>query len=242
MRLKNFLGNIFGMLLIFVLAIHFVVATPTGISGVTPGASSRMSVSSAANISAIAGNVSEIDFSVTSVTNTWQGYYGDISGQVVLGNSANQTMYNWTAASPNGEIYATRDSGTIEWATIDCANQTELNAEDTALGVVQASASDAVNDTFISNAAFTSFYVGTTQISQGASCFATTLNDETGAPSSDFQEVLLHDGTSIIYTAVIHQDATGFDTAAHDFQMLVGEDGHDGDVDTTPYYFYVELG
>ena len=42
-------------------------------------------------------------------------------------------------------------------------------------------------------------------------------------------------------SALLEEDATGFDTASHDFEMLVLEDGHETDSAVTPYYFWVEL-
>ena len=65
---------------------------------------------------------------------------------------------------------------------------------------------------------------------------------------SDFQEILLTDNASIIFTTIIENDIVGddlevqgFDNQTHDFQMLVGEDGHGGDDSITSYYFFVEL-
>ena len=58
----------------------------------------------------------------------------------------------------------------------------------------------------------------------------------------NFEEVLLAqaDGNPV-FAALLEQDLSGFDSASHDFEMLVLEDGHAGDSSTTPYYFYIEL-
>ena len=218
-----------------------VVAIPTGPSNINIISSSRYPVTLASNTSAIAGNVTELNFVSNSVTNTWQGYYGNISGSIKLGDANNNTLYDWTTASPNGEIYATRTSGVPSWASVACANQVNVTAEDTILGVNVSVDQDSVNKTFLNTTAFSTFYVGSLNINSSQNCRAVNLYNGTAAPSNNFQEVLLNDGTNMIYTALITKDANGFDNRTHDFQMLVGENGHNGDVAATPYYFYLEL-
>jgi len=227
--------------MIGVLSVTMVLATPTGPGTITNLGSSRYSTAGAGNVSAIAGNVTEINFIATTITNTWQGYFGNISGMIVLGNSNNQSMYNWNLSSPSGEIYATRASATPTWASVVCATTAQVNTEDTALGVNASVDQDAANRTFLNTTSFTSFYVGSVNINTTQNCRAVNLFNGTIAPSNNFQEVLLHDGTSMIYTGVVTQDANGFDNRTHDFEMIVGENGHSGDVATTPYYFYLEL-
>lgn len=219
-----------------------VVAVPTGPSIIDPISSDRYSLNAASNTSAIAGNVTELNFESNSITNTWQGYFGNITGSILLGDSNNKTLYDWTSASPNGEIYATRSASLPDWGTIQCANEAQIIQEDTDLQVNLSVDQDAVNRTFLNATSFNTFYVGSVNINSTQNCYAVNLHNSTGAPSSDFQEVLLHDGGSApIYTALIKQDADGFDGRTHDFEMLVGENGHNGDTNPTPYYFYVEL-
>jgi len=242
MKSLKIFGILFFGIVLGLLAAWTVAAAPTGPSSITTIGSSRMPISAASNTSAIAGNVTGLDFESNSVTNTWQGYYGNISGSIKLGNAANQTLYDWTSASPNGEIYATRASGVPAWASVVCATDAQIATEDTTLGVNQTVDQDAVNRTFLNTTSFNQFYVGNVVINNTQNCYAVNLNNESGLPSTDFQELLLHDGASLIYTTIIKQDASGFDGGSHDFEMLVGEDGHNGDANPTPYYFYVELG
>jgi hypothetical protein len=233
--------KIFIMLMIGLLSVVVVTAVPTGPSATNILSSSRYGTASAANLSAIAGNVTEINFNATAVTQTWQGYFGNITGTIVLGNSNNQTLYNWNSANPSGEIYATRSAATPTWASIKCANQTEVNSEDTTLATGTTDA-DRVNYTFLNTTVFSNFYVGTQLINRSAQdCYAVRLYNSTAESSSNFQEVLLSDTSVVLYTALLTQDSTGFDGATHDFEMLVGENGHSGDSSTTPYYFYLEI-
>jgi len=236
--------NSLGWLTIFIIGIlsmTTVLALPTGPSSVTNVNSGRYSTAGAAVISAIAGNVSEINFAANSITNTWQGYFGNITGTIVLGNSNNQSMYNWNLTSPAGQIYATRVASVPAWTNVRCANQTEINAEDLNIGVNQTVDQDSVNKTFINTTAFNQFYVGGVNINTSQNCRAVQLYNGSVASSPNFAEVLLSDTTNNIYTGLLTQDSNGFDNRTHDFEMIVGENGHNGDVATTPYYFYLEL-
>jgi len=233
--------KLFVILFVGLLSLFFVVAVPTGPTTVNNIGSSRYSTSTAGNVSAIAGNVTEINFAANSITQTWQGYYGNITGTIVLGNSNNQTLYNWNLASPSGQVYATRTSATPTWTSVRCANQTEVNSEDTTLGVNQSIDPDSVNKTFLNTTSFNSFYVGSVNINTSLNCRAVQLYNGTGASSSSFQEVVLSDGSNLVYTSLLANDANGFDNKTHDFEMIVGENGHLGDTTSTPYYFYLEL-
>jgi hypothetical protein len=222
------------------LSLSMVIAAPTGPSSITPGASTRYSSPGAANASAIAGNVTELNFIANTITNTWQGYFGNVSGIIVLGNSNNQSMYNWNLSSPTGQIYATRGS-LPTWTSIRCANQTEIDDEDAALGVNQTTDQDSVNKTFLNTTLFDPFYVGSQNINTAQDCRAVQLFDENGVATSAFSEVLLSDTADMIYTGLITAPTTGFDNNLHQFQMLVGENGHLGNTAETTYFFYLEL-
>ncbi|MFH1133640.1 MAG: hypothetical protein V1735_04055 [Nanoarchaeota archaeon] len=117
---------------------------------------------------------------------------------------------------------------------------------------------DSVNRTFKVNQTHKSFYVGGWLIdgstaqkadpaspsSTGSGCPAAFIYDTTEAESLYFQEVLLYSDVQSrpIFTALIEPTTPeGFNNANWDFEMLVAENGHKGDIATTNYYFYVEL-
>jgi len=233
--------ELFLFIIILFLSISIVVAAPTGPSSTTNLGSSRYSLFNASNISAIAGNVTEINFNVSSVTNTWQGYYGNITGKIVLGNLNNQSLYNWNLTSPSGQIYATRVATVPTWTSVVCASTAQVNAEDVVLGVNASVDQDAANKTFLNTTSFNAFYVGNVNINTSQNCRAAQLYNSSSISSSNFAEVLLHDGSNLIYTGLIATPSLGFDNRSHQFEMLVGENGHNGDTTVTPYYFYVEL-
>lgn len=237
------MNKTYAFLLVAILALSslaIVSADPNGATTVTQEASSTGSVNTnAANHSAIAGNVTEITIYGESITQSWQGYYGNVSGAIRLSDGSGNSMYNWSLASPSGEVFASTASS-ITWSSIDCFNWTADGATlETAFNVNDSA--DGVNETFTDANSHAEFYVGGTTFTAGE-CMSTDVFDSTGASvDGTFEEVLLHDGTSTIFASLLEDDVSGFDSNAHDFQMLVLEDGHSGDTSTTPYFFYVEL-
>jgi len=214
-----------------------VRAEPSGAT-LTPGASERGSPASPESLQVQAGNVTELNISGTSITQSWAGFYGDVTGTIVLEDANGNKFYDWTAANPQGEVYAARVSS-ITWSNVRCANSTEIANENTALNM--GSSADNITNTFNSNT-HPQFYVGSVNIAAN-SCSATNAYVNGAAQTGDFYNVLLSDGTgNIIYTAILDPDTTGFDGDTHDFELLVGEDGHGAAAGTTTtYYFWVEI-
>ena len=221
--------------------IYSVSAAPIGPDTLTPVSSSRRAESPALNTTAIAGNVTALEINVTQVTQSWQGYYGNVSGVITLDDANNKSMYSWTDVSPAGEVYAVRTPNSVSWASINCSTLTQISTEETALNI-GATDKDGINETFNKTLSNT-FYIGALNMTAGTCQYSQFLyENDAPAVNNYFEEVLLHDGTYIVYTAIINQNKAGFDAGAHDFQMLVGEDGHNGNSAVSNYYFYVELG
>lgn len=197
----------------------------------------------AQSIPALAGNVTEININGFTTTQSWQGYFGNVTGTIQLADSSDSQMYNWSLASPQGEIYATTSSS-VQWSSIACfdlvGNHLELEAEFN----ISSDDVDGVNETFSDTWDHDLFYTNNVEFSANE-CAATSLFDSSGASvDNNFEEVLLTDGTSntqVVFASILDENLLGFDGRTHDFEMLVLEDGHGSDVATTTYYFYVEL-
>ncbi len=217
----------------------FVLAEPNGVLTATPGASTRGTPTTAANHSATAGNVTELTITGNSITQSWQGYFGNASGAIQLADGSGNAMYNWSLASPSGEVFAST-SNSVNWTGIDCFNwatygaalETSFNINDSA---------DGVNETFTAANSHASFYVGSEEFTTGECMSADIFDSAETSTDGNFEEVLLHDGTTTVFASLLEDNMNGFDSASHDFEMLVLEDGHSGDTSTTPYFFYVEL-
>jgi hypothetical protein len=205
---------------------------------VVSGAPSRATPDTAGNTTAYAGNTTEITISGFTNTQHWQGFYGNVSGTLELANGAGNILYNWSNLDPQGEVYATSAFG-VNFPTIMCANATHMSEEQTLIGG-NATDVDSVNNTFNSQN-HPLFYVGSTQFNANA-CSSIRLFRANGAVTNNFYEVLLGDGAlNVIYTAILEQSTTGFDSNPHDFEMIVGENGYGTDTAATTYYFYLEI-
>jgi len=213
---------------------------------------------------AIAGNVTELDITGYTTTQSWQGYFGNVSGTIQLADAQDNVMYNWSLASPEGEVYAST-SDSISWSSVMCFNFTadgtygddSANVGETSLhGMnltqlesafnIKSDDVDGVDETFslIGAGTHDKFYVANLEFAEGE-CPNTRIYNNTGKGANDnFEEVLLYDYStqSVIFTAILdEEDVLGFDNKYHDFEMLVLEDGHGTDTSVTTYYFYVEL-
>lgn len=200
--------------------------------------SSSALIDSPGNHSAIAGNLSEISLVATSSTQSWHGYYGNVSGTIQLADSTDNVFYNWSETTPSGEVYASR-AFDFNFITIKCANSTDFLDEESRTGQ-SSSDVDSVSLTF-NIKSHPQFYVGHILFSQNG-CNSTNIYGVSGAQSSYFYEVLLSDAASnIAYTSLMENNVVGFDSRSHDFEMIVAENGHGTDTATSIYYFYAEL-
>jgi hypothetical protein len=251
--------------LVFVFVIIFLPLgesiQPSG-ANVTEGSSSSATPDPPGSAQAQAGNVTELNLQGFSVTRSWQGYYGNVTGTITLGNSAGDVFYNWSVANPRGEVYASTNN-TIQWQYAQCFNYTASGTFDDDTGNaggtsqfglnltqleemfnIPEDAVDGVDETFniIGEGGHREFFTGSLQFEEGQ-CWSTELFDSTGGPNGHFQQALLYEPetSSLIFTSLIEQSVAGFDGNLYDFQMLVLDDGRAGNTDTTTYYFYIEL-
>jgi len=225
--------------------------------------STRAAADSPSSAPALAGNVTELNIDGYSVTQSWQGYFGNVSGTIQLSDSEDNIMYNWSLASPQGEIYASINDS-LEWTYIQCLNfsadgtygndqaqvggtsfyGTNLTQLESTFNIIPDDV-DGVNETFTLQGVGThnQFFTNNLEFSEGE-CMSTRVFDSTGSgQDNNFEEVLLYEpeSQSVVFTSLLNEDTLGFDGRTHDFEMLVLEDGHGTDTDTTTYYFYVEL-
>ena len=250
-----------------VLAIEPFGATVTNISSV------RAPADNATSDEAMAGNITELSVNTEfSITQSWQGYFGNVSGTIQLADNGDNVMYNWSLASPEGEIYASTNNSVV-WNYIQCFNFDAtgtygdigtggvpggMNADGTNLTILEnqfgiaSDDVDGVDNTFSllgtheNGGGFTHdlFYTNNLEFAAGE-CYSTHLFSAANkSEDSKFQEVILYEPTtsSVVFTSILDEEnPAGFDAKPHDFEMLVLENGHLTDTDTTTYYFWVEL-
>jgi len=111
---------------------------------------------------------------------------------------------------------------------------------------------DGVNETFTLDGSHEAggglthdiFHTNNFEFAEGECLSTHVFGNSSSAEDHNFQEVLLYESESqaVVFASILdEEDLLGFDHRAHDFEMMVLEDGHETDTDTTTYYFYVEL-
>ena len=231
---RNFL-LIFALIVILHISLALAVE-PFGAT-INPGTSQRANASNpGTDVNAIAGNVTELNVFGYTTTQSWQGYYGNVTGVIRLADISDNVLYNWSLTTPEGEIYASNAS-TVRWSTIQCYDATNnLTFFENMFGI-GATDDDGIDVTFALNN-HAEFYTNSVQFTAGE-CDNAKIFDSAGI--GVFDEALLTDGKNMVFASLLADNANGFDNVPHDFEMLVLEDGHGTDVATSTYYFWVEL-
>lgn len=234
---KTTFGIMLSLFFVFSFGITFAADEPYGVDSVTVKNSERYDTSAITpkQVNALAGNVTELSLNATAVTKYWQGFYGNVTGEIILADASGNNFYNWNLTIPSGQVFASR-SNAVTWTTINCSNETQISQEETYLGQT-ATDPDSVSNTFTLTS-HPSFMIGSTTI---AGCYSTKAYDSSGGQAvDDFWQILLSDDTNIVYSTIIEDSAiSGFNNLPWHFELLVGEKGTDEA--TTPYYFYVQI-
>jgi hypothetical protein len=263
--MKRVKGLLLFIMVVMILSIANIMAIVPSGANIVYSRNQTAPPDAPADYDAIAGNVTELTIMGYTRTQTWQGYYGNVSGTIQLADNSDNVMYNWSLASPEGEVYAVNTSG-VAWANVQCFNFTangsfdsdtaqrgstnlfgmNLSMLESEYGII-ANDVDGVDETFsvpLGAGSHDLFYTNNLQFSEGE-CISTRVYDNTNTGvNNNFEEVLLYDPDNhvVIFTSILDEESpAGFDSSAHDFEMLVLENGHGTDIATTKYYFYVEL-
>jgi len=234
--MKKTNGLVMVLLVLTLVFAAMVVAQPTGVT-YDRGASERGTATGATTQQAQAGNVTQLNINATSITQVWQGFYGNVSGEIMLADSSNNRFYDWTLTTITGEVYASR--ATIsDWTGINCTNTSTISAEETTLNI-GVTDSDGINETFGAGSTHPGFSVGTGVTITGGTCPETRPYNSTGTASEFYNVLLTSSGNNIVYTSVLVDSSNAFDGTTVDFEILVPTDKTTG---LATYYFYAELG
>lgn len=232
---------IFGVFLVSILLFSkiFLSADPSGIDDIDSVWNETKNATSAAMFNISGGYIAALNLTATVQNTHWKAFVGWVNGAFTLDDSAGSTIYDWSLSVTTGRVYTTRDSSTIEWNSVQCANiATNLAAENTAM--FHNRSADNITATFTYPGTHDPFPVaGVNILSNACPTLNTYIND--GTQDDDFEEMALYDGTSIIYATILEDNLVGYDGQPYDFQMLVPENGSQGFTGATPYYLYVEL-
>lgn len=227
MQYKNQLGVAVLAILLALCLVPGALALPNGVNtdAGTPVTKGFFAVQ---EIAPLGGRLSNLNATAETQTEAWQGFYGDVLGNITLDDASDSTLYNWLNAT-NGIVLTSRNSS-VDFTTISAQNDCTIDESLTGTD------SDRVNNTFNASSN-TLFTIGPTTIPAGTACALNTYINST-AQSSSFEEIIVTDGSNSIYTTRIEDDLTGFDGQPHDFQLIVPDARNST---TSTYFFYAEL-
>lgn len=228
------LGVLFSFIIIFA---PVVLATPTGPDSIVSIANETRAVTGGVGFNISGGYISTFNLTASVQNPHWKAFVGNVTGVFTLDDSSGSTIYDWTLSSISGEVYATRFSGTVTWASANCSNQTHINYEDNQLWH---DGEDNISSTFDGTNSAT-FVVAGNSILAGY-CRATNTYVNNASQGAQFEEVVLHDfANHTVFATILEPNEVGFDGGLYDFQMIVPENGSETWTGQTVYYIYVEL-
>jgi hypothetical protein len=233
---------IFSILMLSILFISsvFLSADPTGPSPIVSVSNETKNTTSAAFFNISGGYIAALNLTANVQNVRWKAFVGWVNGKFTLDDMGGSTIYDWTLSVTSGRVYSTRDSSTIEWNLVQCANSTTNLATESIAMFHNQTSQDNITSTFQYPGTHDTFWVAGRNIGANA---CPTLNTYTGSTpqDDDFEEMALYDATSIIYATILEDNLPGYDGQSYDFQMLVPENGSQGFTGATAYYLYVEL-
>lgn len=214
------------LILAVALAALFVSGAPTGASTVN-GTQQRAPDSAAGTAQVEAGNISQTNLTGNTVTTRWAGFYGEVSGGILLGDSSNNIFYQWTVTDPTGS-YVFAANGTVsDWtqSNIIAGNVSHMPS------YLTESAGDNFTNTFTTQNWFNS-----TSLSINNTYYATTWQNGTQLANFTTYALQTADNSTLIWAGSVVSDATAFRNETTDYQILAP-----ADTTEQTYYFYLEF-
>jgi len=215
-------------------------ATPEGPASINVTSNTTKPTTAAQMINISGGYIATLNITANVRDIRWKAFVGWVSGKFTLEDSTSSTIYDWTLSTINGRVYATRNSSTLSWANMRCANTTNLEAENVLMN--HTNVDDNITRTF-NDVNHTAFYAGSVYFSQNQcnKTINTYVNNATQSGTSYFEEVALTDTASIVYAALLEPHRVGYNGQTYDFQMVVPENGAATFSGATAYYLYIEI-
>jgi len=229
--------------LFLILFVSLISAAPQGASNIAVQSNETSSNTAGTILNISGGYIATVNITGQSQNTRWKAFVGQVTGTFSLDDASGATIYDWTIASTGGEVYATRNATTITWTSIQCANTTLLETENTQMA--HTSADDNITATF-DDTTHAEFFVGNVNISTN-SCPTLNTYVDNSTQDTSFEEIALSDSTNftaggnVVYATIMESNLAGFDSNPYDFQMIVPERGTPGFSGATAYYLYVEL-
>ncbi len=229
MKLKQIYG-VFLITSLLLLSVSISIAATGG--QVDGGEGQRSNGTQSDTIVTEGGNITSINVSSTPTTSKWTGFYGNLKGTEILGDSAGNNFFKWTAGDPSGSFVYAVPSG----SNTPDSNMENVSNPNSFLGGEFDSGTDMANDTFNQTSTFEGEGLGFN--TSASYTFINSSFDSSGV----FTTFLLNDsapGNNPIYSTKVSSNEFAFkENLTVDYQLLAGVGEA---VNTVTFNFYVEL-
>ena len=201
-------------------------------ANVTVGTTGRYSSNiSAGNLTTEGGNVTGVDLAANESTDRWAGFYGNITGSILLAQSADtQVLYDWPWDSTDGGAVCATLHPSFTSANVTGASGADIDNA----WYFPASATDSGTNTF--NNSNCSIRFGPATV--GDAYYADT-GLAGGFRTCAFKSEIIPYAYQMLFCVNITNNGTLFNGETGDYEMMVptqyGPDVYD------TYYFYVNL-
>ena len=223
------MGKLYTIILSVLLSCLFIssvyAAQPGGATITNSGSVGFFPTPTGDSVDLQSGVIYSANLSTEQATFRWVGLFGNVSGTIILGDADADIFYSWNA---KGNLVYASDEANPDWTSVSDASLGDVISSYPYLN----QGSDNYNVTFVG----VSESIGS-QIFSVSSDYATTY---TGL-STTWKTYSLKDGADIIFVGKIVEDGVAYDGSVADFQMIIPEDGVNGDASLTTYNLWVEL-
>ena len=223
------------MALVLVLSIGAVYAAEPGEASITSTDQGSYDGTSADTIAATGGTIFDANVTTTASTVRWVGISGTASGNIVLGDGAGDTMYDWGASTPVA-VYATLNGDTIDWASgLSNGVQADFETDFNYLTVL-----NAPNDNYA-----TTFDNGAQDLGAISNMFnpaACPSALTTSSGGANWLTLHCEDATQqTVLVGVVDAGNNNYAGVASDYQMIIPELGGQAGAGATQWDLWVEL-
>ena len=213
------------VILLLLVSASFVFAAPEG-STVTEGVSEAGSGTGVDTSSIEGGNVTYAAIESNQVTSLWAGFFGNVSGGLVLEDAASNSFYEWTITGWDGAVVYATSAAVTNWAGANIAPLANANAP----AYIQGTGTDNFTNTFSTTGDFNS-----TSLNEASVPYVDTWQQGAGGALRTYALWSTADSAHI-WAGLVDDDADSFKASGTvDYQILLPAQT------TTTYSFYLEL-
>ena len=228
-KTSNLTLAVLSIMLVTFLGAQIAIAAPTA-ANVQAGTPEAYSPSTTpGQVSIYGGNVTQVNVSSVQVTDKWVGFWGEVSGSIVLADSAGNYFYEWTISDPTGGVVYACNNTVNDWSTLSA-----LYASSGYLPSFLLEGTDSFNNTFTAQETFTSPSISIASVN-----YTTTWQG--GSKGTTFKTYALYadNGATLVWAGNVVADQTSFKgTPTADYQILAGVNARGAQ---QTFYFYLEL-